>query len=718
MSDTHHNPFPYVNRDISWMYFNHRILKEAMRDTVPPLDRLSFLGIYSNNLDEFFRVRMATISRLATMSGSNVAHERHKARELFTELSDMDHQFTKEYEQAIHEVEQNLADNNILILNEKELNDEQRHFIRCLFREKISGFVSPVWINKLNEFSRENDDRIYMAVELSGPGMKTDYAIIELPVSTIGRFIPLPSSDGKQCVMYLDDVIRLSLPLTFPGMGYTDFNAYSFKFTKDAEMEIDNDLHVGPLEKIAKAVKSRKKGATLRVIYDEKMPQQLLSMLMKKLHLDKLDTVKPSGRYHNHKDFMSFPAMGRDDLKYPVWRPIVRPELKGSDSLLQEVAARDRFIHVPYHTFDYLVRLLQEAAVSKSVKSIKMTLYRVAKNSKIIEALINAARNGKKVTAVVELLARFDESSNIHWAKKMQDAGVNVVFGVEGLKVHSKIVLIGMKNGNDIAVVGTGNFHEGNAKVYTDYFLMTANPAITKDVAEVFSFIKRPYRPVKYKHLLVSPNSMREPFKELIDKEIHHARKGEKAFIHIKINHITDEEMVARLYEAAREGVEVKISVRGNCSLVTGTPDLKGNLNASGIIDRYLEHSRLFHFYAGGENKVFIGSADWMPRNLDNRVEVVTPILDEAIKEDVINTIEYALRDNVQARVVDGTGTTDMQKTDDPLPFRSQEELYKRYDEINRKASEEFESRKRNVEATEAAKESEVARDDEANENN
>lgn len=697
MSDSHHNPFPYVNRDVSWMFFNHRILKEAMRENVPPLDRLSFLGIYSNNLDEFFRVRMATISRLATMSGSNVAHERHKARELFSSLSEMDHEFTKEYEHAIQEVEKTLSENNIKILKEDTLTEEQRHYIRCLFREKISGFVSPVWINKLSEFSRESDDRIYLAIELSGPGMKTDYALIELPVSTVGRFIPIPSADGNNCVMYLDDVIRFSLPLTFPGMGYTNFNAYSFKFTKDAEMEIDNDLHVGPLEKIAKAVKSRKKGATLRVIYDETMPQQLLSALMKKLHLDKLDTVKPSGRYHNHKDFMSFPVMGRNDLKYPVWRPLVRPELKGADSLLQLVTERDRFIHVPYHTFDYLVRLLQEAAVSKSVKSIKMTLYRVAKNSKIIEALINAARNGKKVTAVVELLARFDESSNIHWAKKMQDAGVNVVFGVEGLKVHSKLVLIGMKTGNDIAVVGTGNFHEGNAKVYTDYFLMTANPDITKDVAEVFNFIKRPYQPVKYKHLLVSPNFMRDRFKHLIDKEIHQARKGEKAFIHVKINHITDEEMVARLYEAAREGVEVKISVRGNCSLVTDTPDLKGNLKASGIIDRYLEHSRLFHFYAGGEDKVFIGSADWMPRNLDNRVEVVTPILDQGIKEDIINTIEYALRDNVQARIVDGSGTTEIQKTDDPQPFRSQEELYKRYESLNRRDTEELEKKNKTI---------------------
>ena len=685
MSDSHHNAFPYVNRDLSWMYFNHRILQEAMRPGVPPLERLSFLGIYSNNLDEFFRVRMATIARVASMPGAGVSRERQNARKLLTELTDLDHKLSHEYEQAIKDVEKDLADHNIRILKETELSDEQRHFVRCLFREKISGFVSPVWLNRLSEFSRESDDRIYLAVELSGPGMKDDYAVIELPSSKIGRFIPLPSSDGTQDVMYLDDAIRLTLPYTFPGMGYTDFHAYSFKFTKDAEMEIDNDLHVGPLEKIAKAVKSRKKGATMRFIYDDRMPEQLLDLLRKKLHLNQLDTIKPSGRYHNHKDFMGFPVMGRDELKYPVWRPIVKPELKGTDSLLQLVAERDRFIHVPYHTFDYLVRLLQEAAVSKSVKSIKITLYRVAKNSKMIEALINAARNGKKVTAVVELLARFDESSNIHWAKKMQDAGINVVFGVEGLKVHSKLILIGMKTGHDIAVVGTGNFHEGNAKVYTDYFLMTANPAITKDVADVFSFIKRPYRPVKYKHLLVSPNYMRDRFKELIDNEIKNARHGEKAFIHIKINHITDEEMVARLYEAAKAGVEVRIAVRGNCSLVTDSPDLDGNLTASGIIDRYLEHSRLFHFYAGGENKVFIGSADWMPRNLDNRVEVVAPVYDETVKEDVINTIDFALRDNTQARIVDGAGNLEMNTSANPTPFRSQEELYRHYEKVNAK---------------------------------
>lgn len=688
MSDTDKSPFPYVDRDVSWMYFNHRILQEAMRDDVPVLERLSFLGIYSNNLDEFFRVRMATLSRLASMPGKNVTHERVRARNLFSRISEMDSALSKEYENAVRTVEADLADNGILILNEKSLSDEQSHYVRCIFRNTISGFVSPVWLTKLSEFSRESDDRIYMAVELSRHSGKPDYAVIELPVRCCGRFITLPDKDGKKCVMYLDDVVRLSLPMIFPGMGYSSFNAYSFKFTKDAEMEIDNDLHVGPLEKIAKAVKSRKMGATLRVIYDAEMPEMLLNSLMKKLRLDKLDTVKSSGRYHNHKDFMSFPTLGRDDLKYQVWKPLVAPELKLSDSLLQLVVEKDRFIHVPYHTFDYVVRLLQEAAVSKNVKSIKITLYRVAKNSKIIEALICAAKNGKKVTAVVELLARFDESSNIHWARKMQDAGINVVFGVEGLKVHSKLVLIGLKSGKEIAVVGTGNFHEGNAKIYTDYFLMTANPAVTKDVAEVFNFIKRPYRPAKYRNLLVSPNHMRDRFKTLIDEEIANARKGLRAFIHIKINHITDEEMVARLYEASKAGVEVKLSVRGNCSLKPGIKGVSDNIKASGIIDRYLEHSRLFHFHAGGADKVFIGSADWMPRNLDNRIEVITPVFDPEIKEDVINTIQYALLDNVKARIIDGNGCLKMQDTSATGHFRSQECLYDRYLEQNRRASE------------------------------
>lgn len=673
--------FPYVERDESWMYFNHRILQEARRRDIPVLERLSFLGIYSNNLDEFFRVRMATVSRLAELDDKDkdVRRESERARELYARLTQLDAEYSHEYETAVAEVTSALADNGIDIIDESRLDEEQGHFVRCLFRQRISGFVSPVWLSKLREFSKESDDNIFLAVELSAPGQKPDYAVIELPSDKLGRFVTLPSSDGRQYVMYLDDVIRYSLPNIFPGMGYTGFRAYSFKFTKDAEMEIDNDLHAGPLQKIAKAVSDRRKGATLRVIHDAGMPQPLLKALMDKLRLDKLDTVKPSGRYHNHKDFMSFPGGCRPDLRYPAWPPVVRRELKGNGSLLELVSAGDRFIHVPYHTFDYFIRLLQEAAVSRRVKSIKISLYRVARDSKVVEALICAARNGKKVTAVVELLARFDESSNIGWAKKMQEAGIHVIFGVEGLKVHSKIVYIGMKEGRDIAVVGTGNFHEGNAKVYTDYILMTSHEGIVRDVDSVFGFIKRPYRPVTFDHLLVSPNDMRHRFIDLIDGEISAARRGLPASIRIKINHVTDPEMVSRLYDASRAGVDVRIAVRGNCSLVTGVNGISDNIHAVGIIDRYLEHSRIFVFHAGGEKKTFIGSADWMPRNLDNRVEVVAPVYDEAIKADLASVVDYALRDNRQARIVDGTGRNLMSLGIGDEPFRSQERLYERY---------------------------------------
>lgn len=678
------NTDPYVNRDISWMYFNHRILDEAKRNDVPPLERLQFLGIYSNNLDEFFRVRMATISRIANLSGKNMHEQKQRARELFTRLTDMDAEYSKEYETTVKDVARVLADNGILIVKDGELSDGQRHFVKCYFREKVSGFISPVWISRMQGFTREKDDRIYLAVELRGAGMKTDYALIELPVASCGRFVTLPDRDAKKCVMYLDDVVRLALPMIFPGMGYTDFRAYSFKFTKDAEMEIDNDLHVGPLEKIAKAVKSRSKGATLRVIYDQEMPEPLLDLLVGKLRLDKMDTVKPSGRYHNHKDLMSFPKLGRNDLRYAPWKPVVKPELKESVSLLETVAKKDRFVHVPYHTFDYVVRLLQEAAVSKNVKSIKITLYRLARNSKIVEALTCAARNGKKVTAVVELLARFDESSNIGWAKKMQEAGVNVVFGLEGLKVHSKIIHIGMSGSKNIAVVGTGNFHEGNAKLYTDYFLMTADPRVVRDADEVFTFIRHPYKPVKFKHLLVSPNHMRDVMLGLIDDEIANRKKGREAFIRIKINHITDQEMVEKLYEASRADVPVDILVRGNDSIVTGVEMESDNIRALGIIDRYLEHSRLFHFCANGKHKVFIGSADWMPRNLDTRVEIITPVYDPDVKADVIRTIDTGLNDNTHAHIADGSGV-DRINDNGEAPLRSQQKLYETYAEENRK---------------------------------
>ena len=673
----------YIDRDLSWMYFNRRILQEATRENVPLLERLGFLGIYSNNLDEFFRVRMATLSRIAECEDKSLRKESEHARKLIKRINRLNAVYAKEYEEALAGVRSRLRDEHIFLLNENELDEEQQRYVRRFFRQRLSGFVSPVWITAARQLTDETDDSIYLAVKMNTEGRKAgDYALIELPVQVSGRFVRLPDRDGNKYLMYLDDVIRYCLPFIFGGLGYTHFEAYAFKFTKDAEMEIGNDLRTGVLQKISKGVKSRRKGDALRVIYDQDMPAALHKRVMNLLNLDKLDTVQAGGRYHNHKDRMAFPDCGRDDLKYPVWKPIVRPETNSSrDSVLRMVQEGDRFIHVPYHSFDYYIRLLQEAAIHKEVKSIKTTLYRLAKDSKVVKALICAARNGKKVTVVIELLARFDEASNINWSKKMQDAGVNVIFGVENLKVHSKITHIGMRNGSDIACVSTGNFHEGNARVYTDYMLMTAAKNIVKDVNAVFTFIEKPYMPVTFKELLVSPNEMKKKFVRLINNEIRNRQQGKPAYIKVKINHITEPEMVRKLYEASENGVRVDLLVRGNCSLVTGIPGKSDNIRICGIIDRYLEHSRIFIFANGGEKKCFIGSADWMPRNLDNRIEVVTPVYDAKIKEDLEKVIDYGLRDTMQGRIVDGTGENRPWTTEDGEAFRSQEQLYLHYRE-------------------------------------
>lgn len=673
----------YIDRDLSWMYFNRRILQEATRENVPLLERLGFLGIYSNNLDEFFRVRMATLSRIAECEDKSLRKESEHARKLIKRINRLNAVYAKEYEEALSGVRSRLRDEHIFLLNENELDEEQQRYVRRFFRQRLSGFVSPVWITAARQLTDETDDSIYLAVKMNTEGRKAgDYALIELPVQVSGRFVRLPDRDGNKYLMYLDDVIRYCLPFIFGGLGYTHFEAYAFKFTKDAEMEIGNDLRTGVLQKISKGVKSRRKGDALRVIYDQDMPAALHKRVMNLLNLDKLDTVQAGGRYHNHKDLMAFPDCGRDDLKYPVWKPIVRPETNSSrDSVLRMVQEGDRFIHVPYHSFDYYIRLLQEAAIHKEVKSIKTTLYRLAKDSKVVKALICAARNGKKVTVVIELLARFDEASNINWSKKMQDAGVHVIFGVENLKVHSKITHIGMRNGSDIACVSTGNFHEGNARVYTDYMLMTAAKNIVKDVNAVFTFIEKPYMPVTFKELLVSPNEMKKKFVRLINNEIKNRQQGKPAYIKVKINHITEPEMVRKLYEASENGVRVDLLVRGNCSLVTGIPGKSDNIRICGIIDRYLEHSRIFIFANGGEKKCFIGSADWMPRNLDNRIEVVTPVYDAKIKEDLEKVIDYGLRDTMQGRIVDGTGENRPWTTEDGEAFRSQEQLYLHYRE-------------------------------------
>lgn len=680
------NSKTYLPRDISWMYFNHRILQEAQKEQVPLLERLSFLGIYSNNLDEFFRVRVASQNRVAECEEKEAKTDREEAMYILKEINKLNSAYSKEFEKTIKSINQKLREENIYLLQEDELDDEQRAFIRDFYYKKLCGYVLPVWFPATKQLKSSTDESIYLAIKMRRKDLsskKAEYAFLELPVSIIGRFVRLNDKDGKSYLTYLDDVIRCCLPLIFSGQNYTDFEAYSFKFTRDAEMEIDNDLRNGMLQKISKGVKSRKKGAPLRIVYDAAMPKVLLKHIMNTLYVDKLDTVLAGGRYQNHKDLMKFPDCGRKDLKYPAWTPILKKELASpEESILELIRQKDRYIHVPYHSFDSYLRVLQEAAINREVKGIKTTLYRLAKDSKVIEALVAAAHNGKKVTVIIELLARFDEASNIVWSKKMQDAGIEVIFGVEGLKVHSKITLIHMKNGANLACISTGNFHEGNARMYTDFMLMTASRPIVKDVENVFNFIEKPYTMIKFKELLVSPNEMKQKFIRLINEEIKNKKAGKEAYIKVKINHITDEMMVRKLYEAAEAGVQVDLLVRGNCSLMPNLKKLNGNMKVVGIIDRYLEHARIFIFAAGGLNKTFLGSADWMPRNLDHRVEVVTPVYDEDIKTNLRKVVEYGLKDTLQGRIVDGLGTN-LENTGNEV-FRSQETLYREYLEENR----------------------------------
>lgn len=675
------------------MYFNRRILQEAEKENIPLLERLSFLGIYSNNLDEFFRVRVASQSRIAECNDRALRTDSQEARDILKEIGKLNARYSKEFAVAIEDITDKLKKENIIILNDSQVDEEQLRFIQQYYRNNLSGHIVPIWFSAIKHFDIENDENIYLAIRMrhkDDSSNKFEYAFIELPVNIYGRFVRLADKEGKSYLIYFDDAIRCCLPLIFSGLDYTDFEAYAFKFTRDAEMEIDNDLRNGMLQKISKGLKSRKRGAPLRIVYDEAMPKVLLNKLRKSLNLDSMDTILAGGRYHNHKDLMKFPDCGRKDLKYPSWEPILKKELSDpEESILKLIRKKDRYIHVPYHSFDTYLRVLQEAAISKEVKSVKTTLYRLAKESKVVKALIAAARNGKKVTVVIELLARFDEASNISWSKKMQEAGIHVIFGIEGLKVHSKITHISMKRGADIACISTGNFHEGNARSYTDYMLMTASDPIVRDVERVFDFIERPYNMTKFKELLVSPNEMKNKFIRLINDEIKNKESGKPAYIKVKINHITDPVIVKKLYEAAERGVPVDLLVRGNCSLIPTRPELNGNMRIHGIIDRYLEHSRIFIFAAAGEDKTFIGSADWMPRNLDNRVEVVTPVYDPEIKRDLRMVVEYGMKDSLQGRIVDGTGDNkSVTPEEGEAPFRSQEALYNHYLEENAKETE------------------------------
>jgi polyphosphate kinase len=620
------------------------------------------------------------LNRIVALKAHSFRTERDEAMETLSQVNSLYKKYAEEFEETFSALKKELEEHQIYILGEKDISEEQREQINSLFIHKLCHHLYPRMFLKDANFRDLDDENVYLAVKMLPLSGKKEYALLELPVDRFGRFIELRSeAPEKKTFMFLDDVVRICLPYLFAGRTGVRFEAYAFKLTKDAEIDIDLSLE-GAINKVDKAVKSRKWGQPVRFIYDKAMPSDLLRQIRNNFNIRETDNVMAGSCYHNLKDLMSFPDCPCAELKYPGWPAWDIPELVHAESMMSLIKRQDLLLHYPYHNFSNFIRLMREAAISKDVSTIKITLYRLARNSAVAESLICAARNGKKVTVVIELLARFDETSNIYWTKRMQDAGINVILGIEGLKIHAKLALIKGK-GIHIACINTGNFHEGNARVYTDLSLMTANQGIAKEVDGVFQFIQKPYMNCSFKRLLVSPLTLREGIKGLIDTEIRNAEKGEPAFIRAKLNHVIDREIVEKLYEASSAGVNIDLLVRGNCSIVTGIDEVSENIAIRGIIDRYLEHARILIFCNGGRTKYYIGSADWMNRNFDTRVEVLAPVQDERLQKELELIVDYGLKDNLKARIVDGSGHNE--RWAEGESFRSQEELFNHYRQLH-----------------------------------
>jgi polyphosphate kinase len=675
-----------VNREISWLSFNDRVLQEANDPTVPLVERLKFLGIFSNNLDEFFRVRVATLRRLLEYEKGAKKLIGEKPRKILEKIQRIVIGFQHKFDTIFASIRKELEKENIFIIDESNLCEAHAQFIHTLFKEKIATVLAPIMLSGLEKFPELTDQSIYLAVKLTKkmvPGVK-EYALIEIPTNEISRFIQLPDIDGKRYIILLDDVIRFCLNDVFAIFPYDTFEAYTIKITRDAELDVDNDITESLLEKISKGVRNRKKGQPVRFVYDATIAPDLLKYIIDQMELDEEDNLLPGGRYHNFKDFIRFPNLGDKKLVNEPLPPVPIKELEESPSILAVIAKNDFGLHYPYHSFTYYIKMLREAAIDPRVKSIKITLYRVATESKVVHALMNAAHNGKAVTAIVELRARFDEKSNIFWSRQMEEAGINVILGPTGIKVHSKMTLITRQEGNSLvnyATISTGNFHEGNANLYTDYNLFTADKRITNEVDKVFTFLEFNYKTFTYKHLLVSPVNMRRKLYNLIDNEISNAKKKLPANIICKINNLVDEEIIGKLYQASNAGVKIQLIVRGTCALIPGIPGQSDNIEVYSIVDRFLEHSRIFVFHNNGDELFFISSADWMTRNLDYRVEVAAPVYNESLKKELKNIVSFALRDNVKARVVNQKQNNAFRKGNGSKPFRSQIELHKYYAE-------------------------------------
>ena len=656
----------FINRDLSWLQFNARVLQEAKDPSVPLIERLRFLGIFSNNLDEFFKVRYATIKRIVEAGkggrselGGVAAKE---LQEIITQTVIKQQQLSLDILGAI---QKELGKTGIHIINERQITPKQSAFITDYFLKEVSPALMTFILTGLETFPALKDSAAYLAVRMvmNEPAqtpsedeseLAVNYALIEIP-RVIDRFIELPQEQGQKYIILLDDLIRHCMGIIFSIFSYREISAYMIKITRDAELDIDSDLSRSFLDKISKSVARRSSGDPVRFVYDRDIDPDMLEFFMNKMNIESNDSVIPGGRYHNRRDYMKFPSLGRQDLLYETKVPLRIKGLNFEGSLLAKIAKKDYLLHAPYQSFRYVVKFLREAALDPQVKSIKITIYRLAEVSHIASSLINAAKNGKDVVVQIELRARFDEAANIYYAEQMQEEGVQMIFGVKGLKVHCKACVIERLEGGKIkrySFLSTGNFNESTARVYTDYTLFTANEGIGKDINKVFNFFDVNYRVKTYKHLVVSPHYTRATWERLIDVEIKNKAKGNSAGIQLKLNSLSDYRMIDKLYEASQAGVSIQIVVRGICCLIPGVKGLSENIEVISVVDKFLEHTRLYIFNNNNDPKYFISSADIMGRNLDTRVEISCPIYDSEIQKELQETFEISWQDNVKARLI------------------------------------------------------------------
>ncbi|KGK20021.1 polyphosphate kinase 1 [Vibrio navarrensis] len=647
----------YIEKELSWLSFNERVLQEAADKTVPLIERIRFLGIFSNNLDEFYKVRFSDVKRRILINREQGGNDisKHLLSKMQTKALKLNERFDELYNELIRE----MARRRIFLVNEGQLDEAQQKWITKYFQKEVLPHITPVMLtDEIDVLQFLKDEYAYIAVEL-----KTDstskYALLEIPTDHLPRFVMVPEQKGKRkkTIILLDNIIRYCLNDIFRGFfEYDELNGYAMKLTRDAEYDLRHEVEYSLLEQMSEGLSQRLTALPIRFVYEREMPEEMLKYLCFKLKISHYDSLIPGGRYHNFKDFIGFPNVGRDYLENKPLPPMSCADFEGHANAFDAIRAQDILLHYPYHSFEHITELVRQASFDPKVVSIKINIYRVAKNSRLMNSLVDAVHNGKRVVVVVELQARFDEEANIEWSRVLTDAGVHVIFGVPGMKIHAKLLLITRREDDQFvryAHIGTGNFHERTARIYTDLSLLTADQELAAEVRSVFGYIENPFRPVKFNHLIVSPRNSRTQIYRLLDGEIANAKAGKKAEITLKVNNLVDKGLISKLYGANNAGVKIRMIVRGMCSLVPGVEGVSENIEIISIIDRFLEHPRVLVVHNDGNPLVYISSADWMERNIDNRIEVMAPVRDPRIKQRIIDILNIQFIDTVKARRID-----------------------------------------------------------------